>query len=74
MLEPDVGEHGDARVDDVGGVVAAAEPGLEHRHVDAGRLELAERGGRQQLELRHDVAGRRARAVDELGGVQRSAR
>ena len=30
----DVGDHGDVGVDDVGGVVAAEQPDLDHRHVD----------------------------------------
>src|ERR1039458_1863777 len=69
VLEPHVGQHRDARVDDVGGVVAPPEPRLEYRDIDPGCFELAERGCRQQLELRHDVAGRRGRAVDQLGGA-----
>ena len=35
VLEADAGQHLDARRDHVGGVVAAAEPGLDHRHLDA---------------------------------------
>ena len=55
--------------DHVGGVVAPAEPGLDHRDLDLARGELGVRGGGQRLELRHAVVAVE-RAVDELGGAR----
>ena len=55
VLEPDVGEHLHARVDDVGGVVAAAEAGLDDGGVDAAAGQLGVGGGGQRLELRDAV-------------------
>ena len=52
MLEADVGEQDDARVDHVRRVVAAPEPGLDDRRLDAPRGELGECSGRDRLELR----------------------
>ena len=71
VLEPDVGEHHDRRAEHVGGVVAAAEAGLDDRDLDALARELGERGGGQQLELR-DAVALLERAVD-LGGRRRGA-
>ena len=67
VLEPDVGEHGDARVEHVGGVPAPAQARLDDRDLDLAARELVERGGGQQLELRHALAARE-RAVDLRGG------
>ena len=60
VLEPDVGEHHDRRAEHVGGVVAAAEAGLDDGDLDALARELGERGGGQQLELRDAVVPPRA--------------
>ena len=61
VLEPDVREQDDARADDVRGVVAAAEPGLDDRDVDMCLGERSEGGGRDRLELRRaDALCRRA--------------
>ncbi len=69
MFEADAGEHLDLRRNHVGGVVAAAEAGLDHRHIDALACQLGVGGRGQQLELGHRiVAG--AGAVDLLGGPQ----
>ena len=62
MLEGDVREDDDARVEDVGRVVPPAEAGLDDGDVDLGGRELGERGGGQRLELgRADRLGRRSR-------------
>ena len=52
MLERDVREQHDPRVDHVGRVEAAPEAGLHGRRLDAPRCEVGERGGGQHLELR----------------------
>ena len=52
VLERDVRQHHDRRVEDVRRVEAAAEAGLDDGGVDLPRGELGERGGRQHLELR----------------------
>ena len=69
VLEPDARQHLDRRGDHVRRVPAAAEPGLDHRHVDLARGQLGEGGGGQRLELR-DAVVRGRRAVDERGGVR----
>ena len=51
VLERDVRQQDDRRVDDVRRVEPAAEPGLDDRHVDAALGELGERGRGQRLEL-----------------------
>ena len=66
VLEADVREHLHLRRDHVRGVVAPAEAGLDHRDLHPGLGQLAVRGGRQRLELRHAVVGLQ-RAVDLLG-------
>ena len=69
VLEPDVGEHRDRRVEHVGRVVAPAEARLHHRDLDPALGELGERRGGQQLELRHALAARqRAVDLDRRGG------
>ena len=60
VLEADVREHDDARVEHVGGVPAPAEAGLDHGDLDLAARELVERRRGQQLELRHALAARRA--------------
>ena len=56
VLEGDVREQDDRRVDDVRRVEPPAEPGLDDGHVDAALGELGERRGGQRLELgRSDV-------------------
>ena len=52
VLERDVRQHDDPRVEHVRRVVPAAEAGLDDGDVDLARGELGERGGRQHLELR----------------------
>ena len=51
VLEPDAGEHLHLRRDHVGGVVAPAEPRLDHRHLHPARGQLVVGGGGQRLEL-----------------------
>jgi hypothetical protein len=63
VLEADVGEHRDRRREHVGGVMAAAEAGLDHRGLHPALGELGERRGGEQLELGHTLAARQ-RAVD----------
>ena len=58
MLEPDVGQHRDLRVEHVGGVVAAAEPGLHHQRLRPEPGQAVDGGGGQELELGHAVAAR----------------
>ena len=73
VLEPDVGEHlHRATAMHVGGVVAAAEAGLDHGDLDAAAGQLGERGGGERLELRHAVVGLE-RAVDLGRGRVRRA-
>ena len=71
MLQTHVRQHLDARVDHAGRVVAAAEPGLHDRHLDARprQLPVGRRG--ERLELRDPVA-LPERAVDERGGLGRA--
>ena len=65
MLEPDVRQVDDRRVEDVRRVEPAAEPGLDRGDVDALGGELGERGSRQRLELRRpQPLGRRPDAAD----------
>ena len=68
VLEPDAGQHLHAGGDHVGGVVAAAQPGLDHRDLDPTIGQLPVGGSGQRLELGHPVVGPQ-RAIDELGGV-----
>ena len=51
VLEGDVRQQDDRRVDDVRRVEASAQPRLDDRHVHAGLGELGERGRGQRLEL-----------------------
>ena len=79
VLEPDVRQQDDRRVEDVRRVEPAAEPGLDDGCVDAARGEVGERGRGQRLELRRaDRLGRRAdardRALERLGRRCRAAR
>jgi hypothetical protein len=71
VLEPDAGEHLHARGDHAGGVVAAAEPGLDHRDLDlaARQLVVGRRG--ERLELGHAVVGLGG-AVHERRRVRRA--
>ena len=70
VLEPDVGQHRDARVDDVGRVVAAAEPGLEHRDVDPGRSRTPHSAAAvSSSNWVTTSAASCCGAVDELGGA-----
>ena len=66
VLEPDVGEDADTRLDHAGGVIASAEPRLDHRHVDLGPRHLPQRCRGEQFELR-DVVVFGERAVDAPG-------
>ena len=43
MIEADRADHGDIRVDDVGGVESTAEPHFENHHVDARTAEMIQR-------------------------------
>ena len=52
VLEADVRQQDDGRVEDVRRVEAAAEPGLDDGGVDFALGEVCERGGRERLELR----------------------
>ena len=52
VLEPDVRQQHDARVEDVRRVEPAAEPGFDDGDVDAALGEVGERRGGQHLELR----------------------
>ena len=70
-LEPDVRQHRDLGVDDVRGVPAPAQAGLDDRDLDAAARELVEGRGRDELELRDAVVGPQ-RAVDHLGRVARA--
>ena len=84
MLEAHSGEHLDPGRDHVRRVVAPAQPGLDHRHLDAAARQLAVRGGGQRLELGHAVVlveraidhpRRMRRALDrrrERGAVERA--
>ena len=69
VLEPDGGQHGHARGEDVGRVEAAAETGLDHAHLDAGGREGDERGRRVGLELgdRLALVERAVDGLDRLG-------
>ena len=60
VLEPDVGEHRHLRVDHAGGVVAAAEPGLDHRHLHLPLGHLPQR--RRASAVRTASRGRPRRA------------
>ena len=76
MIEVDRGEQRGREASHAGGVEAPAEPGLDHHHVDAGRLEVQQRGEREDLEegQRSRQAGLvdRQHAIDEaLHGVVR---
>ncbi len=51
VLEPHVREQDDARAQDVGGVVPAAEAGLDDGGVDSGLGECRERSGGEHFEL-----------------------
>ena len=48
---PDVGDHGDLGVDDVGRVPPAEQADLDHGDVDGDVGEPAERGGGDRLEV-----------------------
>jgi hypothetical protein len=65
VLEADIGEHAEARVDHAGRVVAAAEAGLDDGHLHAALRHLPERGGGEQFEL-GDMVVLGKRAVDAL--------
>ena len=73
VLERDVRQHDDPRVEDVRRVEPAAEPGLDDGDVDLARGELGERGGGEHLELRRARrrAAGRARAPLEIGVARR---
>ena len=65
MLERDVRQVNDRRVEDVRRVEPAAEPGLDRGDVDSLRGELGQRGSRQRLELRRSQPlGRRPHSAD----------
>ncbi len=67
VLEPDVRQQDDARVDHVRRVVAAAEPGLDRSDLRSARGEVGERGRGERLELRRvDRLGRGTDARDRL--------
>ena len=51
VVEPDVGDDRDLRVDHVRGVPAAEHPDLDHHDVDGDVGEPAERGGGDDLEV-----------------------
>ena len=51
MLEPDVRQQDDARLEDVRRVETTAKPGFDHRDVDLGSREGGERRGGHDLEL-----------------------
>ena len=64
MLEPDVRQQDDARVEHVRRVEATAETGLDRRNLDTASGEVGESSRRQQLELRRvrEPRPRRGRA------------
>ena len=67
VVERDVRQHDDRRVEHVRRVVAPAEPRLDHGHVDLARRELGQRGRREHLELRRALrvrANARERALE----------
>ena len=66
VLEPDVREQDDVRAEHVRRVVAAAEPGLDHRDVDPARRELGER-------RRADASNWVARCCSASGRTRASA-
>jgi hypothetical protein len=53
VVDVDRRHHGHVRVRDVGGVPGAAQPDLDHRHVDRGVGERRVRHGRDDLEEGH---------------------
>jgi hypothetical protein len=71
VLQPDAGEHLDGGRDHVGRVEAAAEPGLDHRRLDAPRRHLGVGSGGERLELGHVVVGLGG-AIDLLRGSARA--
>ena len=65
MVERDVREQHDLRIENVGGVKAAAEACFDDRDVELLLGELGQRGRGQRLELRRaDCLGVRANAGD----------
>ena len=67
VVDADRRDDRDGRVDDVGGVPAAAEPDLDHRDVDGRVGERGERHRGDDLELAHPrAAGRLGLLVDDL--------
>ena len=72
VVEPDVGDHRNLRVDDVRRVPAAEHPDLDHADVDGDVGEPAERRRGDRLEVRRAHAGDRldvGDAGDLLGEV-----
>ncbi len=68
---PDAGQHGHLGRDHVGGVVAPAQPRLDHRHLHLARRQLVVGGGGQRLELGHGVVVLGLRALHDLGRLGR---
>ena len=66
MLEAHVRQRGHGCVEHVGGVVAAAQAGLDDGHLDVALRELPKRGRSQQLEL-GDVVVLGERVIHALG-------
>ena len=60
MIERDIRDDGAVGVDDVDGIQPTAEPDLENRDIDIGRVEDGERGQRAVFEVRQArIAARR---------------
>jgi hypothetical protein len=74
VVEPDGRQDRRSRGNDVGGVEPAAEARLDHPDLHPGRRECVERGGGEQLELRHGPLLPRAAIGDLrrlLGALER---
>ena len=56
VVHADVGDHGDGRVDDVGGIPPTEQADLDHHHVDGDVGEPAERRGGDDLEVARPAA------------------
>ena len=72
VVAPDVGDHGDVGLDDVGGVVAAEQPDLDDRHVDGLVGEPRERRRGEQVEVAGPIGEQRLDRRDlgdDLGEV-----
>ena len=67
MVEANGANHGDVRIDDVGGIQPSAQAHLEHGHIDHGAVKQVERRQRVVFEKRErDVAANRIDALERF--------